>query len=417
MTDTTEGTGTAQAPAPAAPAPSSDAPNDAPANGQTLEGPQADAPKTSAWKEKIQKLRDAGSLEAYQEQSAAEEEEGAQEEGQPRADNGRFAKKDGEEQLEGEAGQEAAEGAPEGEGGEGTGEEAQDDVVAWKLPGRQPDEDDIELALPRAALEEAGVDVDAITERFKQMRNGFMRGSEFRKERDVLLADRAEFDSIVAAVKADPVGFVTQTVQKPEFREAVARDILLALDDEAFERVVQQVDGWIRDPRDRELERTKTENKRLSAERTREEQSGATKDDLEYAASIRDSIQEIIPAEWEGSGRDDRFFSYAVQALIDYTQKHDIEDLAPADVSRVLAELGVLEDFQLGPDTEQPAGKKPAKDAPTAQGNDPKTRIKRRREAAAVTPAGAGGEGASGNAPPRGQSFKERMSWLRKNRS
>lgn len=341
---------------------------------------------------------------------------------------------DGDEGAGGEGDGEGdgdAAGAPAGEGGEGDGGgEGDDDFVVVSLPGRRPTDEDFELPLDVAALEAAGIDPADAVERLNQLRNGAMRRQEHETAMAEVATQQDELDGIYQALEQNPTAFLIEHVD-PKMRADVVRDLVLELDDEAFDAFMQRVDGWARDPQTRTVARTDAENKRLKAERERSTDVAADNAQKKLVRDISTAIRSVLPEDFD-QRRARMFEREAAAELREHAKKNKLTHLDPAEIPELLAELGVLEVFNIsanghepepeGSAAERPArkaagkngadGKKPSKPAPAPKkAPDVRERLKRRKSAA-TTPAGAGSAAPAGFTKVPGETYEQRRNRL-----
>lgn len=291
--------------------------------------------------------------------------------------------------------------------------ETKPEPVVLKLPGRNRGDPDFELPVDPAFLEEQGIDAKTAEERIRQIRNVAERGADLITAREEIAAERAELDELGQALEQDPVGFLTTKITNPKLQEAVATRLLTTLPDDAFDRVVKAVDQYLEKPGERETARLRQEVEDRNRQDELEGNKAARKADIDYAREIGKGIVGVM----EDAGLDfddargERFYDHAVSTLIRHTEKNKINDLDPSKIPDLLEELGVLEDFGLSREA-KPKGKDADKKSAAESKQDPRERDRRRREAT-TTPAGDGAEAATGERPPKGQSFKERIKWIK----
>lgn len=301
--------------------------------------------------------------------------------------------------------------------------EGDEDAVVLTFPGRTEEDEPVELALTREQIEAMGLDAEQVLERNRQLNNGYARRAALQAERAELDRDRQEFEGILRSLKDEPAAFVVEHVA-PEMREQLVEELLVTLDAKTFQKVVDRVDRWARDPRDRELEGTRRENRRLRARDEAERAEGAQDDVRQNVMQVRDAIQDLIPDDMPEE-RAKSFFRLAVTAMQDHARRNELTLLEPAKVPEVLASLGVLEGFGLsadaqgaGPSRANGAGSAAAKSAPdekrpAGQEGGVRSRMDRRRKAV-TTPAGAASSAAAGFRKVKGERHESRMDRLYK---
>lgn len=296
------------------------------------------------------------------------------------------------------------------------------------LPARHADDEDIRVPIDPQILEELGMDAEEVTQRFAQLRNGYAR----RQEAEAIVAeveeDRAELDAIQVELESDPAGFIMGAVS-PKLRPQIAEELILQLDDEAFARIAQKVQSWSRKPDARVTEATKTENARLKQEKT---SRTAARTQAAVKAQVRDigkAIRSLIPDTMKET-TSARFIQIAATELQKHVKENKIDTLDPSEVPGLLADFGVLEDFNVSVNgdasstssSDDPKPRKKRKDADKASSSsasdgkkkkDVRDRMRRRKRATS-TPAGAGSAAASGFVKVAGENHKDRMARLKK---
>lgn len=389
------------------------------------EAPAAD--DTAAADEAAQ-VEDAVELSPF-EQRIAEMSDGLEEGGEDAEeepdDQDPAASQEGTEEEDGA--EATAEEDPEGE--EGDGDEttdAEDDasVVTFSLPGRNADGEEFEGKIPREVLEAHGIDPDQFAERLAQTKNGYIRRERLEVERrqvhDEVAADRAELASIEAEITSSPADFVIDRLA-PDVQRDVARKVLAQLPDEAFDELLGDVQGWVDDPSTRRLLAANEKEAKVDRRAAATKQGSDTVGREKAVQEIAGAVAALIPETMEDT-RADEFFDYAAYKLEQWASKQQKGTrLVAADVPALLEKLGALAPYGLAANGQQQDTRKdppapPSKDGkPRADtvGKDLKARDQRRKEAAAVTPAGAGAATAHA-APPKGQTIAQRLDWLAK---
>ena len=352
------------------------------------------------------------------------QEEEADPAGQPRDEQGRVAPK------------EAAHGAQEGEEGEGATEEQGDgeeapQAFAVALMPRRDGEDPLELELTPEQIEKLGGPEDA-REWLDRTRNGVMRRAQVLEERRGLEQLRAEVQGEREQFYADLED--DQRAQdlivnhlRPEVQEGVLEALVASVPQETFERIVDRVLEFNRDPRERELAALK---RRVPREEPKPEETSTRPEKVadlppeirQRSTAILDAVAGLAPE----SMPDDKFGAYyqdAVKGLVTYTELNG-DDITPDDALEVLKGLGVLRKHGLS----LPGGSDPAPASRTGRQSPPgsdqeedagsrfKERIQARKNASAVTPAGQAAALSGGGSAPQGRTVEERMKWFKKER-
>lgn len=363
----------------------------------------------------------------------AEEEPGEEAESEAEAAAGEEEEgPDAEAEAEGE-GEEEEGSEPE----EGSDEEDPDaEVVTIELPPRNADGDPVPVEVP-AELEED----------FRRLRNGYMRGEQAREERaaaeqirDQVQADKAEVEFIDRELREDPVGFVADHVKDTEIRKGLLKELLA--DDELYndEELQEEIRSWERDPRQRELFRTKQEAERLKERQKRQEEQRQTQEAREGVRETAQEVLSIIPEDFEPE-RGDRFYRRALKELGELAHREGRTRFSRDEIVDYLSKEGILDGFgidaqaareaasireaaargEAGDDTSSGGRKKAtprrARRATAEEARKTPERLKsgskKRKAAAAYAPAGAGAPSATAELP-KGQSVKDRIAHVRK---
>lgn len=323
-----------------------------------------------------------------------------------------------------------AEGAAEEAGEPGVEEDASDaddGAPVIRLPGRQADDPDFEVRVTaelRQALEAQGIDPQQFLERAGQLRNEGMRRRQFEEAMVEIEADRQELAMIERELAERPAEFLTERIS-PRLLPDVARAVLLRLPDAEFERLLETVSEWDSDPSTR---RTAAADARLQSIERRERlqaESAAARQRQDYVRDVARQIIGLVPEDMDDA-KANEFFDFAAYKLDQWARSQPQGTrLDPAQVPALLDQLGALAPYGLS--THDQAARASTRDATSdarqnrpadpelaerakRTGQDLKRRVARKR-LAVTTPAGAGAPAAD-LAPPKGQSFQERISWL-----
>lgn len=317
--------------------------------------------------------------------------------------------------------------AAAGKGGKPNDDDDDSKPLVVKVPGRKEGEEDIELPLDRAKLKELGITPKEARDRMGQLRNGYARKAEIESERAEIAEGRRELDEIVTEMKERPTDFFLDHVDASQYAPLV-NALIARMSDADFAKVVQKValydaDGSRRrtdgsDSRDRQHERKSERERNQSAEQKRDA----------YVKAVTTQINNVIPEDWPDD-KSDEFFEYATFKLQQHAakerQRGNTKGIAPEEIPALLSSLGVLKHFDLDEPEAASPPRKPAstpssRNAPPARkpaGSKPRDTaadLQERRDTrrnASTTPGGAGAAAASG--PPKGQTFKERIAFIR----
>lgn len=294
---------------------------------------------------------------------------------------------------------------------------AEDDEgrLFMELPNRQPDGDPHRVPVTQDALEAAGLTPAEARERLNQLHNGYGRRKALRDERRAFEEERNAF---FEELDADPAGFLANEIDG-EIRKDVVKALLRELDDEAYTEVLQTADELSdSDARKRARDEAELERRRKADEREEKRSEGK---DPEVQA-IQDAILELVPEDMDDLDAHD-FVTMAGRRLKTHAVRHKLKELDPAEIPDLLADLGVLDAFDLAGgagEGSNGAGKPARSSAPKgteAKGKkapDTRSRLKRRQDSSRTTPAGAGGAAAQGFQPVKGETYLERRNRVAK---
>lgn len=313
--------------------------------------------------------------------------------------------------------------------GDGTGQDDQESTTdeaadggepepyVVRLPGRNRDEPDEEIPIDGLT--------QAQKERLAQMRNGYLRGEEYRQARAVVDSAYEELVEMQAEFAADPVHFLSVNAVHPSMQVELARYLLANLygTEEHWNEIADLTSAWGADPSARE-----TFLRQMREQATERERHRPPPEARQHARLLTRTIASFVPED--AHPRDaERFMAYAedeiIAAIQETRQAIDPRDKATVYtiIKRIADAFGYGQAAADAPPTPQPAApratvRRPAREPAPASPAAPEARAQgtklveasaRRRELA-VTPSGPVGGGA-GAAPPKG--FKERVAWLR----
>jgi len=403
-----------------APAPETTAAPPAPADAPTEDAattpaaPQTIEAALEAYKEGT--LTRAGEGEAVEEEAAPEADAG-----QARDEQGRFAAtEEGEEE----------DPAPEGEAAEGDGGEEEAPAPVLRLMSRLEGEDPIEVNLSEEQLEALGIDREAL----ERTNNGVMRRQQWLSEKAALQKQRAEVqaereDFYQRLEDSDAAAELIAKNTRPDVQERLLETLVAQVPPETFERIVDQVLEFHRDPRAREL----AQAKQLLNRQEQEQPTPAEQPKPEVTPEVMTRSQRIVDRVVNLAGEampEDQFNAYyqdAIQGLVAYSELHQLDDWSPDDAVAALESLGVLRKHGLS----LPGGSA----SPTSNGSsrtaraggdqpgagqedetDFQTRVSRRRSASAVAPGGQGAAQGSVATPIEGERVEDRIAAYRKAR-
>lgn len=310
-----------------------------------------------------------------------------------------------EEELE--AGAEEEEDAGEGEV----------EGLTVTLPGRDPG-DEFEIV----------AEDEETAERLRQLKNGFQRGEEHRRQMESLNRDRQEFEEVSEAFLADPAAFLASNV-----RDDIRKDVVLHLlsDDELLEEVQPKLREWEVNPDRREADVAEL---RLKSRERRDEASTrrSIEDRMQDTVTrMRETIQGWLPADLPASEAQ-KLQTLAMKTVGEEMLAARKFDVTEDDMRKVLDHYGLSRMFEFSGSSGgngQPGGSDPSPSSarrvkPVSGDSEEAEKARRKgdefkessakRRAAAAAPPGAGATAASAPEPPEGQSVKERIEWVRK---
>lgn len=370
--------------------------------------PASDQPQFSPFERKMQAILDG-------DQPAAE------------ADQATEPAAGGDDAPAGDGGEEAG---PAGEADQQPAAQASDAVPVIRLPGRQETDPDFEVRVTpelRQALEAQGIDPQKFLERANQLRNEGMRRRQFEEAMMEIEADRQELAWLEQEIRERPAEFITERIS-PQLLPEVARAVLARLSDDQFQDILTTVVGWETDPAARRLVAAEARERSIARREQLQSESAIARQRQAYIRDIANQIMALVPDDMPDD-QANGFFDFAVYKLDQWARSQPRGTrLDPAQVPELLEQLGALKPFGLSVNDQ--AARKPTRDTtsnarPVRPADDPeliarakqtgedlKRRMERKR-LAVTTPAGAGAPAAS-LAPPKGQSFEERMNWLEK---
>jgi len=323
-------------------------------------------------------------------------------------------------------------------------EEPEVEFQTVKLPGRNPDDDDEEWEIADPEL----------AERINQLRNGYMRGEEAKRQisqaqktRQEATQMREELEYVYESLAVDPINFVMDQVANDDIRKRLA--VHLLTDKDVFQAVAEEFDGkpWespeMRARRSElELERRSLKDKAVSAREKARIVNNQTRTVLNV---LRDLAAQVPERQAKSFG--DLSIQQIQKHLSD--NKMDYLDDAERDVVAILQRNGTLAAFGVDPskrssqDSQAPVQSQggdseggAAKPAAPAQNTgsaasrtrtpvrarkggrtaDQLTAAKQKRQEAAATTRGGQGAAPTVTRPPEGQDVKERIKWWKNRR-
>jgi hypothetical protein len=291
-----------------------------------------------------------------------------------------------------------------------------------ELPGRREGDPPVKFTAPDQET----------AERLRQATNEGMRRREYNDALANLEERERSQEAFFDALKNRPADTLVQHL-RPEVRSEVVERLLAAMSDEEFAAALTKATGWARAPESRNTANVMAENEALKANDAARRASDTEAANTRAVRDIGRTIIDIMPEEWDRK-REDAFVKYALTNLEEYAEGGG--QISTAELPALLDELGVLEPFGLdaaaaaervaSSATASPSPARSARPASTARpadaaggkakraGADVRERVKRRRDASATAPSGAGAAPAGGLNPPPNQTVAERLAWAKK---
>lgn len=318
-------------------------------------------------------------------------------------------------------------GAP-GKGGKADDDDA-DETKPFlvKVPGRKAGEEDVEIPIDRAKMKELGLSAKDVRDRMGQLRNSYKRTAEIESSRAEIAEGRAELDEIVTEMKERPTEFFLDNVT-PEHYTPLVTALIARMSDADFKKVVQRVAEYDADGSRRRTDGSDSRDKQHERKSEREQKQTAEQKRNEYVRSVTTEINNVIPEDWPDD-KAEELFEFATFKLQQHAAKErargNTKGIAPAEIPALLKSLGVLSHFDLEePEAGSPPRKPtsspssrnaaPPKKAAPGKPKDTATDLSERRETrrnGTTTPGGAGAAAQGG--PPKGQTFKDRIAFIR----
>ncbi|MDH3291570.1 MAG: hypothetical protein OEO20_11565 [Gemmatimonadota bacterium] len=290
-----------------------------------------------------------------------------------------------------------------GEAGEG---EVDPDLIV-ALPPRREGDDEFELV----------VENKEAAERIRQLRNGYLAGSQVRALQETIDQERAQIEELEVWIGTDPAGFILQNVPA-----TVIEDVALSLvfSPDLFEKVKDKLQTAVEDDRERRVLMAELKAKRSDAKDTLRQVLETRKFAKGQAILVRDAIAKMVPVtDGITDTRRQAIIQTLESAAADTIRKKRIAKVEIDDVPIMLAAqlraagIDPLAAAQAlhGDPSSQP-GKRPAKKKPQPTRQELKAASEKRKRATASTPPG-GGAPAGRTKLPKGQTLEERFKLAR----
>lgn len=301
------------------------------------------------------------------------------------------------------------------------------EAIKVRLPARQPGSED----------EEYEVTDPNLAERINQLRNGYIRGEDARRQIEEARTIKREADQLIASLRHDPVNTILSQVPE-NVRADLVRHLLA--DESVWSAVNDDLATWDSDEQERRAAWAELRANRYEQGQQARAQIAEYQAAQENAQQVTAAIEGLVP-EGMDDARAQAFLRYAIRDLREYVNQNGINRLDPAEVPALLHRMGTLAPFGIQPyapsaatngGVPYPVAPQPtaavtatAAPQPVAAPTVPAPQVSadaaakyraalaRRRAAAAVAPVGAGATPIRMQPPP-GQTVQERIDWARK---
>ena len=354
-------------------------------------------------------LEDKGTMMAQEEGDGEEEtgddedkktEEG-EEEGGEDAEGGDEGEGEGEEDG----------GADEGDGAgddEGDGDDDKVKAITVSVPGRQPEDEDIEIE----------VEDQELAERIAHLKSGFLRGEEVRQRMVQIEASEDAMEELSESFEVDPAAFVMKYTDDENLPAVV---MSLLTDGNVWDTLKAQIDKLFSDPQELRTAQAESKAARLEAAQKLTIRIQQRKENQETGGKLRDAIDLMVPESMSENVREQLIADLTRDTSDHITRnklvKLDVKDLVPILAARLESSgIDPLDARKAVLNGSRSRGKISTKKGPKKK---PKTgtelaraSAKRKKVAAAPGP----GKRAAPTQPtklPAGQNIKERIAAAR----
>lgn len=338
-----------------------------------------------------------------------EEEEGGEEDQEEEAGEEEGGDDEGGADEEaGDSGDEGGDGEDGADEEDGSEEDGDSKPITVKVPGRQPDDEDIELE----------VEDQETAERIQHMMNGFMRGEEVREREVAMNASEDSMAELSQAFEVDPAGFVMEYAEKDELPQVA---LALLTIPEVWSEVSAQVDKLFTNEGELRTLQAEVKANRLEAKDKLTKRSVERKENAENGRKLATAIDLMVPESMTDSRRD-QLIADLTRDTTDHISRNklgslDVKDLVPILASRLetngIDPLDARKAIQNGSRSRgKISTKKGLKKKPKTGQELAKASAKRKGAAAAPGP----GKKAAPVQPtklPAGQTIKERIAAAR----
>lgn len=277
------------------------------------------------------------------------------------------------------------------------------------LPGRGPDDDDIEIE----------VSDQATADRINHMRNGFMRGEQIRASIAELQGAQEELAVIEDQFAFDPAGFVLDNVDAKQMAQVT---LGLLVQEGVWDALQKTINKLVDDPGELRTLRAEAKAARLETKDELKKLADTRKTQNANAAELRDAIDLIIPDTMDDAKRA-RLVADVSRDLVEHINSQNLKKLDPKSIVTIVADrlelhgidpLDARKALKSGkPNRGGVSTKKKPKTKPKSGKQLRKASARRKKVAAAPGP----GRKAAPTPPKKlqaGQTIKERIASIRK---
>ena len=338
-----------------------------------------------------------------------EEEEGEEEGGETGEDDeedeeGKESDADDETDEVEEEGEEEKEGEEEEEE-----EEKKDEPITVSVPGRQPDDEDLEIE----------VDDQELAERINHLKNGFMRGEEVRKREGEIDASEGAMEELSDAFEIDPAGFVMQYVEEKDLPQVV---LALLTQKPVWDALAETVDKLFGDAGELRTLQAESKAARLEARQSLQKRSEDRKQDAKRSKELSEAIDLMVPETMAEKAREQLVMDLT-RDTTDHISRNKLGEFAVKDLVPLLAArletngIDPLDARKAIQNGSRSRGKISTKKGPKKKpktGKELATASAKRKKVAAAPGPGKKAAPAQPTKLPAGQTIKERIAEAKK---
>ena len=272
-------------------------------------------------------LEDKGTMMAVadEEEGDGEEETGGDED-EEKEEGEEEGGEDAEGGDEGEGEGEEGEGADEGDGAGDDEGDGDDEVkaITVTVPGRQPEDEDIELE----------VEDQELAERIAHLKSGFMRGEEVRQRMVQVDASEDAMEELSESFEVDPAAFVMKYTDEENLPAVV---MSLLTDGNVWDSLKVQIDKLFSNPQELRTAQAESKAARLEAAQKLTTRIKQRKENQETGAKLRDAIDLMVPESMAEKARD-ILIADLTRDTSDHITRNKLVGLDVKDLVPILAE-------------------------------------------------------------------------------